>query len=109
MKKLCPNCKLVNFQEAKQCLRCQSNWITVASSENQEKTFLRSKTFRRVSVCIAACLFTVLGFYISLIGSSKSLNYQEKQTVYGAIEILEARGFSSEAFLLSYVTAFRGT
>ena len=108
MKKLCPNCNLVNFSEAKQCLRCRSNLITVASGEYQKKTFLKSKIFRRVAVCIGACLFAILGFYISLVGSSKPLSYQEKQTVWASIEILEARGFSSEAFLLNYITAFRG-
>ena len=107
MKKLCPNCKLVNFKEAKQCIRCRLNLITVTSDEYPKKTLLKSKIFRRVIVCIAVCLFTVLGFYISLVGSSKSLSYQEKKTVRASIEILEARGFSQEAVLLNYLTAFR--
>jgi hypothetical protein len=107
MKKLCPNCKLVNFKAANQCLRCQSYLITVTSGEYPKNTCLNSKIFRRVVVCIAVCLFTVLGFYISLVGSSKSLSYQEKKTVEASIEILQAKGFSGEAFLLNYLTAFR--
>ena len=107
MKKLCPNCNLVNFKEANQCLRCQSNLITVTSGKYPKNTFLKSKIFRRVVICIAVCLFTILGFYISLVGSSKSLSYQEKKAVKASIEILEAKGFSGEAFLLNYLTAFR--
>ena len=109
MKKLCPNCNLVNFREAKQCLRCQSKLITVASGESPKKTISKTKILRRIVVCIAACLFTILGFYLSLVGSSKPLSYQEKLKVYDAIQILETKGFSSEAFLLNYITAFRGT
>lgn len=109
MKKLCPNCNLVNFKKAKQCLRCGLNLIAVASARSENNAFLKSKIFRRVLVCISVCLFVIFGFYVSLIGSSKQLSYQEKQTVKTSIEILEARGFSSEAFLLKYVTAFRGT
>lgn len=109
MKKLCPNCNLVNFKEADQCLRCQSSLIIVTSETSPEKTPRPSRLLRRVVVCLAACLFTILGFYISLVGSSKPLTYEEKQKVYGAIEILKGRGFSDEAFLLNYITAFRGT
>lgn len=108
MKKICPNCKLVNFRQARECVRCQSHLITVASGEYRKKSFLKSKIFRRVAVCLAVSLFTVLGFYVSLVGSSKSLSYQEKQTVRASIEILRAKGFSGEVFLLDYLTAFRG-
>ncbi len=107
MKKLCPNCKLVNFKEAKQCLRCQLNLIIVASGEYPKKTFLKSKILRRIVVCIAVCLLVIFGFYISLVDSSKALSYQEKKTVQASIEILRTKGFSSEVFLLDYLTAFR--
>ena len=35
------------------------------------------------------------------------MSYQEKKAVEASIKILEAKGFSGEAFLLNYLTAFR--
>ena len=110
MKKLCPNCKLVNFKDAPECLRCRSNLITVESiGENHRKIPLKSKILRRILVCVGACLFTIAGFYISLVGSCKPLDYEQKQIVRASIEVLREKGFSGEVFLLEYVTALRST
>lgn len=49
----------------------------------------------------------MFGFYLSLIFSSKRLTYEEKQTVQRAIAVLDEKGFSTEVFLLNYLTAFR--
>jgi hypothetical protein len=104
MKKLCPKCNLVNFRQASECMRCGSELFTV---ESVGGGFTKSKLFRRAAVCLGACLFTVFGFYVSLVGSSKALSYEEKQVTRQAIEILREKGFSSEVFLLDYLTAFR--
>lgn len=108
MKKRCPNCKLVNFKDAKECIRCRSNLITVSTEDfTPQKSLLNWKILRRVIVCIAVCLFVIFGFYISLVGSSKPLAYEEKKLVRASIDILQAKGFTGEAFLLSYITVFR--
>src|SRR4030095_6280696 len=44
---------------------------------------------------------------LSLLFTSKPLNYDEKAKIKNAIKILDASGFSSEVFLLSYLTSFR--
>ncbi len=108
MKKICPHCQLINFPNAKQCKRCDFNLVTV-SAENfdQKKPFYKSKILKRGLICAAVALFAIFGFYLSLIGSSKHLSYEDKQTVYRAIAILDEKGFSSEVFLLNYLTAFR--
>lgn len=108
MKKYCPNCKFVNFSDAAECKRCLSDLIEVASETKPAKRSLKAKIIKRGAILLAVCIFTILGFYISLIGSSKSLTYDEKQIVKKAIDVLEEKGFSGEAFLLRYPTAFRG-
>lgn len=108
MKKICPSCQLTNFPNAKQCKRCNFNLVTV-STENSvtKKPFYKSKILKRILICASVVVFTIFGFYLSLIGSSKHLTYQEKQTVNQAISILNEKGFSKEVFLLDYLTAFR--
>lgn len=108
MKKNCPQCRLINFSTAKQCKRCDFNLLTVsAESYEKQKPFYRMKILKRALVCAAVALFAIFGFYLSLIGSSKHLAYEDKQTVYRAIAILDEKGFSTEVFLLNYLTAFR--
>lgn len=110
MKKTCPSCELVNFPTAKTCKRCNFNLLTVsAESIDGKNPFYKSKILRRVVVCIAVILFTLFGFYLSLIGSCERLTYQEKEIVNNAIAILDEKGFSGEVFLLNYLTAFRAT
>lgn len=109
MNKKCPNCQLTNFAHSKECVRCQFNLIEVSTlSENPQKTsFLRSKIFRRVVICLAVCIFTLLGFYLSMIFTSSPLKYEERKSVNAAINILSEKGFSKEVFLLKYLSSYR--
>lgn len=108
MKKICPNCQLTNFPQEKNCKRCDFNLLTVSSVDSAQKTPVKkSKLLRRIIVCIAVLIFTLFGFYLSLIGSCQRLSYEEKQTVFKAVAVLDEKGFSKEVFLLRYLTAFR--
>lgn len=108
MKKICPSCQLINFPNAGECKRCRFNLSTIsAESLDNKRPFFKSKIIKRGLVCAAVVIFTVFGFYLSLIGSSKRLTYVEKQTVSQAISILREKGFSDEVFFLDYLTAFR--
>ena len=108
MHKKCPQCNLVNFVNAGECLRCRRNLIEVESYGAQiQKSTLKRTIFKRAVICFAVLLFVIFGFYLSLIGSSKHLSYVEKQQVSAAIDILSEKGFADEAFLLNYLTAFR--
>lgn len=53
------------------------------------------------------CISVLLGFYLSLIASAKSLTVDQKNTVRDAIAALKERGFSDEAMLLENLTVFR--
>lgn len=108
MNKRCPQCKSINFSDANVCVRCRRNLIEVRSTDAQvNKSTLKQMIFKRAAICLAVCVFVIFGFYISLIGSSEKLTYQEKQKVSAAINILSEKGFVGEAFLLNYLTAFR--
>jgi hypothetical protein len=111
MKKKCPNCKLVNFAAAENCLRCRRALVEVSSFDpsGQSKSIFRSRILVRALGLLAAIFIAVFGFYITLLVSAKRLAYEEKKTVEQAILILEDRGFAKDVFLLRYVTAYRAT
>jgi hypothetical protein len=115
MNKKCPHCNVVNFAHAENCIRCQTPLDTVeVITTNQEvsgqkpQKSLSAKIFRRALVCLIVCIAVLFGFYLSLLMTSKSLVYDEKQAVKKSIEILETKGFDGEVFLLRYLTSFRG-
>lgn len=108
MKKICPNCRLTNFSDANECKRCQYSLTTVsAESLRSKQPINKFKILRRIVVCIAVIIFTLFGFYLSLIGSCEELTFQNKKVVHNAISVLSEKGFSKESFLLDYLTAFR--
>lgn len=111
MKKKCPNCKLVNFATAENCLRCQHNLreVSTFAPRAEKKSFFRSKILLRVGGLLTAVSIAVCGFYLSLLVSAKRLGYEEKKAVETAVLILEDKGFSREVFLLRYATAYRAT
>lgn len=110
MNRKCPSCNLVNFLEAEQCRRCG---FDLTNQEIPQITVTNKKASRlpgifvRAVVCLLVVAFCVLAFYLSLIFTSSPLQTAEKQKVRKAISILEEKGFSREAFLLNYPTAFR--
>lgn len=111
MKKTCPNCKLVNFATAENCLRCRCSLVEVASREPTKEKSGRfvSKFLVRAGGLLVVTLIALLGFYMTLIVSAKQLEYEETKSVERSIRVLEERGFAKEVFLLRYLTAYRGT
>lgn len=106
MNNKCPNCELVNFPSADFCARCNS-FIVKNAEVPQNRGFLHSALFKRFAVLVAVSVFTLFGFYFSLLVSANKLTYDEKKTVERAISLLENKGFSDEVFLLKYLAAFR--
>jgi hypothetical protein len=109
MNKKCLNCKLVNFPTAETCLRCQSQLSEIVENKQEIVSEKNHTMLKRAIVCVAMIIFVLLGFYVSLVFSAKSLSYEEKQKVNSAIKILEQKGFSKEATMLNYFTVFRGS
>jgi hypothetical protein len=111
MKKTCPNCKLVNFATAENCLRCRCSLIETATFESPEAKNGRAagKILIRVGGLLVAVFIALFGFYMTLIVSAKRLAYEEQKTIERAVLILEEKGFAREVFLLRYLTAYRAT
>ena len=111
MKKKCPDCQLVNFEDAAHCLRCRIPLVEVVAAEPRAapKSFFRSKLFIRAGSVLTAVLIALLGFYLTLLVSAKRLSYDEQKSVERSVQILENKGFERDVLLLRYVTAYRGT
>ncbi len=106
MNNKCLNCRLINFPGAEFCARCK-HFLVEEETTTVSSGFMQSKILKRILVLIFVCIFTLLGFYLSLIFSATKLTYSERKTVEPAIALIKQKGFSDEAFLLEYVTAFR--
>jgi hypothetical protein len=61
----------------------------------------------RLSTFLLVCIATIAGFYASLVYSAAPLTADQRNTVNSAIDLLEAKGFSDEVFLLRNAAAFR--
>ena len=110
MNKKCPQCHLINFFEAETCRRCQFDLINISvphtTVENTQPSMF-AKILRRAVICFAVCVFSILGFYLSLIFTSSPLAPADSVKINQAISILEEKGFSKEVFYLRYLTRYR--
>ncbi|MBP6004413.1 MAG: hypothetical protein KA746_13350 [Pyrinomonadaceae bacterium] len=102
MQKKCTQCRLVNFPAASECVRCGG----VLAGFDRSRS-VGGIIVRRALICVLVCGIVLAGFYLSLVGSARSLTYDQKQIVNRAISLLRDRGFTDEVFLLEYVTVFR--
>ncbi len=112
MKKRCPNCGLVSFASVEICGRCGAGLreVGIFGPQMRVKPQSMNRVFlRRVFIFVSAILFTVGGFYVSLIGSASGLSLEQKQTVNRAVRVLDRAGFSTEVRLLDHFTAYRST
>src|SRR4051812_19116321 len=65
------------------------------------------KILKRIIVCIVILIALLLGFYLSLLASSRALNIEQKHLVRKATALVREKGFSKEATLLE-VAIYRG-
>lgn len=108
MSKKCLNCDLVNFSDVTHCARCGS-FLDENGYLSATKNSLLTIVIRRGVICLVVCLFVLAGFYLSLIGSAKSLAYEDKQVITRSVAILREKGFADEVFLLENLAAYRST
>jgi len=108
MSKKCATCRLVNYPSATECERCGAELSTSTESVRTSDS-LAATISKRAFVCVLVLLIVLAGFYLSLIGSAKSLTYDDKQTVKRSIAVLREKGFGDEVFYLENLAAFRGS
>ncbi|MFZ1700298.1 MAG: hypothetical protein WBO10_11125 [Pyrinomonadaceae bacterium] len=105
MYKKCTNCRLVNYPDAANCVRCEADLVRTASFAGKSGHF--SGIFLRALVCLCVSVAAVLGFYFSLVVSAAPLNIDQKYKVRQGIRVLSEKGFSTEALLLGNFTVYR--
>lgn len=106
MNSKCFQCGLINNTSVRRCVRCGT---ALNKTENiaSKRGFLKSVVAKRIIVCLVVLVVALLGFYGSLVFSADPLTVAEQQQVLDAIRLLERKGFSDEALLLSKVAVYR--
>ena len=106
MKRKCVRCHFQNPSNARSCHCCRSP-LDESQNISSKRGFSKPTIAKRVSVCVAVLIAVMLGFYVSLVFSADKLMAEEALKVQIAIEILEQKGFSDEAFLLKHIASYR--
>jgi hypothetical protein len=110
----CPDCGLVNIASDESCRRCGAPLDLaevpdkIIEAEPTNKPAGRS-FLKRIIWILGATIVSLTIWYFSLLISSDGLQPEQKQHVQNAIAILRQQGFTREAFVLTYCTAFRST
>jgi hypothetical protein len=108
----CRECGLANFATAEQCKRCGASLKEDVPVETatDETVVVKKRTFgKRVSWILGMTCVILAIYYLSLLATSDSIKWQQRQTVDGAITVLEQKGFGKEAFVLRHLVSFRTT
>ena len=108
MKKKCSQCGLVNFAAADNCVRCNAVLTNVTGTPVEKRSWAGWLLVRSGAVVMTSVVI-IAGFYLSLITSAERLSYEQKATVNRAIDIIRAKGFDTEAMILSRFTAYRAS
>lgn len=99
----CSHCRLVNFPDALTCARCGVD----LSEGNAAIVPKESAILKRALICVGVCIAVIIGFYVSLIASSRPLSTPQGIMVRSAIRHLKEKGFGDDAMLLEKLTVFR--
>ena len=109
----CTHCGLVNFAANETCRRCGAILIPGRPGnpiEESQEPLERERGFGRKLLWVLGMTLTLLFVcFLSLLGTSQRLDFDERQVVAEAIRVLEQAGFSREAFVLGNLVNFRGT
>src|SRR5215203_3784860 len=82
----------------------RAGWLSGRLSSYRQRSFAGL-----LASCTLAAMATLGAFYCSMLATSSSVSTSEMQTISRAIDVLEARGFGREAFLLRHTVSFRGS
>lgn len=109
MKKTCPNCRLANFPNAEECIRCRQplNETKISELNGEQTKTLKTTILKRAVICVAVCILAIFGFYFSMIFTSAPLKSAEKLQIQKAIGVLQEKEFSKDVLLLKFLTNYR--
>lgn len=107
----CPQCGIVNFADSGSCRRC--GYFFSAPQPRIEGTppiVERTRSLpRRAFAIIGVVLAIVVAARASLTLTSDGLDATQQQSVAAAVDLLRARGFSREVFVLDRVANYRAS
>ena len=111
----CPDCGLVNVGSDKTCRRCgtalhEEEFIEHPRTELAVPLKPKKRSLlKRLLWIISATAILLMIFYASLLFSADKPNPNQLGQIQSAIDLLQMRGFSREAFVLNHVASFRTT
>ncbi|MBA2339267.1 MAG: hypothetical protein H0V88_02645 [Pyrinomonadaceae bacterium] len=109
--KKCPRCRLVNFATDDVCRRCGSLLENSARSFREVESAAPRKptVLKRALITLGVVALLLFAAYASLLTSSSPISYEQQQIVERAINIIEAKGFDRNAFVLRRFVSYRAT
>lgn len=119
----CPRCGLINFASAEVCKRCEEPLgrgfehfgarpyeSARGGDEPADDGRRRPRSLlRRVLAGVVAALVLLFVAYLSLLASSRAADYEQRQAIDRAVDLIERAGFAKDAFLLRRLASFRTT
>lgn len=107
--KKCVHCGLVNFATDETCRRCGELLEDALLVEAAPVASRKRKIILRLLLTPALIIIILLIAYLSLLATSDPINFEQRQAVTRAIDIIEQKGFGREAFMLRRAVSFRAT
>jgi hypothetical protein len=113
----CAQCGLVNFAAAEECKRCgaalERPREEAADAREPEEGSAQERARRGFLkrgawvLCMTGMLLLIC--HVSLLETSQSANYDQRQLVRRAVDLIEQRGFTRDAFVLRRLANYRTT
>lgn len=91
-------------------LNPQSRHMSLSQTVESLSKTGRSRSWRSLLITnLIIAALTVIGFYFSLLATSQPVSSTDMETVNRAIDVLAAKGFDREVFLLRHTVTYRST
>jgi hypothetical protein len=91
------------------CRRCGESLEDALIVEAAPVISRKRKIILRLLLTPALIIIILLIAYLSLLATSDPINFEQRQAVTRAINIIEQKGFGREAFMLRRAVSFRAT
>src|SRR5437870_10213427 len=111
-KNKCGSCGLVNLATDESCRRCGVPLnvpVEIIEEQPLEAPIEKRSFARRLIWILSTTLFILTIWYASLLLSADDLTPDQRETITRATNVLDQRGFSSNAFVLRHLVAYRST
>lgn len=106
----CARCGLVNSPTDQHCRRCATPLSSSKLLDGPDNEKVKTRSLgKRVLWILGTTLVLLFAWYLSMLLTSQELAFDRRQAVAQAVAILEQKGFSKQAFVLSHLVKYRDT